>query len=89
MQLYVGRAGWSYSSWKNHFYPSNIDSTSWLNYYSRLLLALQLPYPFIIPIAKPKPALPVNGMPKFVIIELLSTPPLEVVTVFTTVDKTP
>jgi hypothetical protein len=30
MQLYVGCAGWSYTSWKNHFYPSTIDSSLWV-----------------------------------------------------------
>src|SRR5919202_184009 len=36
MQLYVGCAGWSYTYWKEHFYPSNIDTSSWLNYYSQI-----------------------------------------------------
>ena len=54
------------------------------------------PQPFSIAIVKPKAALPVNGIPRFVVVgkrdddvELAPTPPVEVVTVFTTVDKTP
>jgi uncharacterized protein YecE (DUF72 family) len=36
MRLYVGCAGCSYTSWKDHFYPSNLDNSSWLNYYSQI-----------------------------------------------------
>ena len=67
-------------------------------------LALQIPHPFMIPIAKPKAVLPVNGMPRFVIIVVVAgkndvaaawlppSPPeavLLLVIVFVTVDKTP
>jgi uncharacterized protein YecE (DUF72 family) len=32
----LGCSGWSHEAWKGKFYPSNLDSTSWLNYYSRI-----------------------------------------------------
>ena len=35
MQYYIGCSGWSYSSWKGPFYPSNMDNSSdWLSYYA-------------------------------------------------------
>jgi len=35
-QFYVGCSGWSYSAWQGPFYPSNLDSSRWLNYYSNI-----------------------------------------------------
>jgi len=35
MHLYIGCSGWSYSAWQGPFYPSNIDSSSFLYYYSK------------------------------------------------------
>jgi len=34
LQYYVGCSGWSYSSWQGPFYPSNIENSGWLKYYS-------------------------------------------------------
>ena len=31
---YVGCSGWSYTSWQGPFYPSNIENSAWLKYYS-------------------------------------------------------
>jgi uncharacterized protein YecE (DUF72 family) len=36
MKFYIGCSGWSYSVWKGPFYPSNIDSSKWLKYYSNV-----------------------------------------------------
>jgi len=36
LQYYVGCSGWSYSSWQGPFYPSNIENSGWLKYYSRV-----------------------------------------------------
>ena len=37
MRHYVGCSGWSYTSWQGTFYPSNIENSGWLNYYSHVL----------------------------------------------------
>jgi uncharacterized protein YecE (DUF72 family) len=36
MKLYVGCSGWSYTSWKGPFYPSNMENKLWLPYYSQI-----------------------------------------------------
>lgn len=36
MQLYIGCSGWSYSSWQDVFYPSNLENKLWLPYYSQV-----------------------------------------------------
>ena len=36
MQYHIGCSGWSYTSWKGAFYPSNIQNSGWLNYYSHV-----------------------------------------------------
>ena len=36
LHYYVGCSGWSYSSWQGPFYPSSIENSAWLNYYSHV-----------------------------------------------------
>ena len=36
MQYFVGCSGWSYTSWQGPFYPSNIENSGWLEYYSHV-----------------------------------------------------
>ena len=36
VQYYVGCSGWSYSAWQGPFYPANIESSQWLNYYAHV-----------------------------------------------------
>ena len=36
MQYRIGCSGWSYTSWQGPFYPSNIENSVWLNYYSHV-----------------------------------------------------
>jgi uncharacterized protein YecE (DUF72 family) len=36
LKFYIGCSGWSYSSWKGPFYPSNLESSGWLKYYSQI-----------------------------------------------------
>ena len=36
MKYHIGCSGWSYTSWEGPFYPSNIENSSWLNYYSHV-----------------------------------------------------
>jgi uncharacterized protein YecE (DUF72 family) len=32
----IGCSGWSYSSWKGPFYPSNLENSDWLRFYSQI-----------------------------------------------------
>ena len=34
-QLRVGCSGWNYTSWKGPFYPADLPSSEWLDYYTR------------------------------------------------------
>jgi uncharacterized protein YecE (DUF72 family) len=36
LEYYVGCSGWSYTSWQGPFYPTNIENSGWLKYYSHL-----------------------------------------------------
>lgn len=36
MQLYTGCSGWSYSAWSGHFYPRALESSDYLQYYSKV-----------------------------------------------------
>jgi len=36
LQYFVGCSGWSYTSWQGPFYPTNIENSGWLKYYSRV-----------------------------------------------------
>ena len=42
MQYYVGCSGWSYSAWQGQFYPVNIESSHWLNYYAHIFDYVEL-----------------------------------------------
>ncbi|HEY7109062.1 MAG TPA: DUF72 domain-containing protein [Nitrososphaeraceae archaeon] len=41
-QLLPGCSGWSHEAWKGKFYPSNLDSSSWLNYYSKIFNLVEI-----------------------------------------------
>ena len=36
MQYHIGCSGWSYTSWLGPFYPSKLENTDWLRYYSQV-----------------------------------------------------
>jgi uncharacterized protein YecE (DUF72 family) len=36
LKFYVGCSGWSYTGWQGPFYPSNMDNSKWLQYYSKV-----------------------------------------------------
>jgi uncharacterized protein YecE (DUF72 family) len=36
LHYHIGCSGWSYTSWQGPFYPSDIENSSWLNYYSHV-----------------------------------------------------
>jgi uncharacterized protein YecE (DUF72 family) len=42
LQLYIGCSGWSYTSWQGPFYPPNVDSSNWLNYYAKIFDYVEL-----------------------------------------------
>jgi uncharacterized protein YecE (DUF72 family) len=36
LQYYIGCSGWSYSAWLGPFYPSKLENSDWLRYYSQV-----------------------------------------------------
>ncbi|HST78862.1 MAG TPA: DUF72 domain-containing protein [Verrucomicrobiae bacterium] len=42
MDLYIGTSGWSYASWKPAFFPENLPSKRFLEFYSTQLNAVEL-----------------------------------------------
>lgn len=43
---YVGTSGWSYTIWKPDFYPKNVASKNFLNYYATRLNAVEVNFTF-------------------------------------------
>ena len=43
---YVGTSGWSYAIWKPEFYPKNVASKNFLNYYATRLNAVEVNFTF-------------------------------------------
>ncbi len=43
---YVGTSGWSYTIWKPEFYPKNVASKNFLNYYATRLNAVEVNFTF-------------------------------------------
>lgn len=41
-QIYIGTSGWSYSHWKDNFYPKDLNSKQWLKYYSRAFSTVEV-----------------------------------------------
>lgn len=35
MKTYIGTSGWQYYHWKEKFYPENLSSKNWLNFYAK------------------------------------------------------
>ncbi|MGC8747178.1 MAG: DUF72 domain-containing protein, partial [Candidatus Saccharicenans sp.] len=42
MKIYVGTSGWSYPDWKTRFYPPELKSSEWLEFYSRHLETVEI-----------------------------------------------
>jgi uncharacterized protein YecE (DUF72 family) len=36
VQYHIGCSGWSYTAWLGPFYPSKLENTDWLRYYSQI-----------------------------------------------------
>jgi uncharacterized protein YecE (DUF72 family) len=45
-QLYAGTSGWAYKSWKPGFYPRELSSAKFLNYYAGRLNSVEVNYTF-------------------------------------------
>src|SRR5271165_3234761 len=45
-QLYVGTSGWAYPIWKPDFYPKNVASKNFLQYYATQLNTVEVNYTF-------------------------------------------
>lgn len=41
-KIHIGTSGWSYSHWKENFYPSKMPSNSWLNFYSSVFSTVEV-----------------------------------------------
>ncbi len=42
MKFYVGCSGWSYTAWQGPFYPSTMDNSKWLEYYSKVFDCVEI-----------------------------------------------
>ncbi len=42
MNAYIGLSGWSYKEWKGIFYPDDIKSTLWLEYYTKFFNTVEI-----------------------------------------------
>ncbi|TAM91866.1 DUF72 domain-containing protein [bacterium] len=40
--LHVGTSGWSFTEWRNHFYPHEISQKQWLAYYAQRFSTVEL-----------------------------------------------
>ena len=45
-QIYAGTSGWAYSAWKPRFYPADVGSARFLEYYSSRLNSVEVNYTF-------------------------------------------
>ena len=41
-KIYIGTSGWSYSHWKENFYPQALKAKDWLNYYSTVFSTVEI-----------------------------------------------
>jgi uncharacterized protein YecE (DUF72 family) len=44
--IFIGTSGWSYKHWKGTFYPDDLSSKLWREYYSQLFRSVELNNPF-------------------------------------------
>ena len=44
--LRVGTSGWQYQHWKGRFYPKDLPTARWLDYYTRYFDTVELNNPF-------------------------------------------
>jgi uncharacterized protein YecE (DUF72 family) len=51
--IHIGTSGWSYKHWKGIFYPENLKTTDWLEYYTSFFKVSELNTSFY---HLPKPA---------------------------------
>src|SRR5204862_7525470 len=45
-ELRVGTSGWQYKHWKGRFYPKDLPTAKWLDYYTRYFDTVELNNPF-------------------------------------------
>jgi uncharacterized protein YecE (DUF72 family) len=45
-ELRVGTSGWQYTHWRGRFYPKDLPTSKWLDYYARLFDTVELNSPF-------------------------------------------
>ena len=47
--LRVGTSGWQYQHWKGRFYPKDLPTAKWLDYYTRYFDTVELNNPLLPP----------------------------------------
>jgi uncharacterized protein YecE (DUF72 family) len=50
--IFVGTSGWAYPSWKRGFYPRDLSSAKFLNYYATRLNSVEVNHTFLRPVTK-------------------------------------
>lgn len=40
--IFIGTSGWSYKHWQNRFYPNDLPSAKWLEFYSRTFKSVEI-----------------------------------------------
>jgi uncharacterized protein YecE (DUF72 family) len=61
-RLLIGTSGWTYSSWKGTFYPEDLPSRDYLEFYSREFESTEVNYSFY---HLPRPSTTRNGQRRF------------------------
>ena len=48
LELHLGCSGWSHETWKDKFYPSSLETSDWLNYYSKIFEFVEIDSSFYV-----------------------------------------
>lgn len=51
-RIYAGTSGWAYPKWRRGFYPTEVSSTRFLEYYATRLNSVEVNYTFLRPVSK-------------------------------------
>jgi uncharacterized protein YecE (DUF72 family) len=50
--IYAGTSGWAYPKWRRGFYPAELSSKRFLEYYATRLNSVEVNYTFLRPVSK-------------------------------------
>ena len=48
LERHVGCSGWSHETWKDKFYPTSLETSNWLNYYSKIFDFVEIDSSFYV-----------------------------------------